>query len=375
MLGVFPLSAQWRVDPPLIAPVLGFDSATQDRIILYDVSGDFTRELQFGNSLHRLWQFSPDGCRILFTLSSSPTSSRVYSARLDGSDLRELIQADTSFGSWSAWEPQWSPDGRQIAFTLIQWDELRGSQQIASHRIAWVPAEGGAVEFVSNSGDEHHPRWSPDGQFLSYVAYEERVPGQNIYSTAEPNVTSDTRLREADLWVRSINDGTRYRLTNFPIGSVGTPAWSPDSDLIGFFFSPSANVMQVWMIGNSPTAIPTQLSYDGVLGLDLTWLPDSTQMLISARNMQNTRENRLWRIPLQGNADVDAQQWTTDMEFRFADFPRFSPDGEWLAARSEYALILEHISTYERLILEGDFIGNTPPVWSPSAFTNEASCS
>ncbi len=341
----------------LTSPVVAFETALADRIMLVDATTGARRDLRFDNRLHHVWDFSPDGCRVLFTLTEGDEPGRLYSARLDGSDMRELVTGmEPGYG---VFEAQWSPTSLndRIAFTYYTTED--DGDGVPDHRIAWVPSSGGSPQFYSVSGDEHTPRWSPDGQWLVYVSYEQS--------------DDDSPVREADFWIVSADGATKYRLTNFPSGNVHSPRWSPDGDLLGFVYSPSANADQFWMVGNAPDAVPTQLSYQPVLTLDLTWLPDSSAMLSPARLMGGIEANTLWRIPLVGNADVESTIFIQSPDLIYPYAARFSADGRWLAARSAYAMALVDMTTSQVRVL-ADSYGNTTPVWTPATFTGEENC-
>lgn len=381
---------------PFGAHVLAFDTASQDRVLLYDVDNDQWRTLTpaYGTTgdfapygaWTRVWDFTADGCRLLLTMSDGAAPADFYTIRLDGRDLRAPIRYDDlAAGSWGVWEPTASSDGAKIAMTFIREQTGNSGAIVREYRIGWIDAAQAAASRAANptlisvSGDEHTPRWSPDGRQLIYVSYEQRVAGADIYSTAVPNSdTNAATLREADIWMVGAEnpDATKFRLTNFPIGSVSMPRWSPDGDLIGFVFSPAPNQDLIWMIGAVQGAAPTQLTRELALALDLTWLPDSSALLTSARYIQNVRENTLWQLPLVLGADTEAREYV-DMRFPYADYPRFSPDGRYLAFRSAYRIALIDLTTGEsRWLSPPDRValGNTPPVWSPARFAGESTC-
>src|SRR5690606_34631642 len=81
--------AQTEGEAPLVGPVVAAVPSQQDRILLYDMGAAeiVTRALEFGRGELHIWDFSPDGCRVLFTQDRNDNGlPRLYSARLDGSD-------------------------------------------------------------------------------------------------------------------------------------------------------------------------------------------------------------------------------------------------------------------------------------------------
>ncbi len=364
---------------PLHGPLLATSSVSQDSIMLYDVGADQYRELRLGQGAHTVWDFSPDGCRILYTLSDGVWPARLYSARLDGSDQTPLVQFDElPAAQWSIDAPDWSSTG-QIAFVLVRTD-AEGKR--IQHHIAVIEGTGGTPQMMSITGDEYSPFWSPDGTRLAYLAYEKRAAGADVFSTAVPTVAPPpgekpppaTLISEADLWIINADGSEKYNATQFMVGNVGKPRWSPAGDLLAFEYASSGNNDTVWMIGSQRGAFATQLSSQSTVIMDMTWLTDGTGILGAISFFRDEPQNRLWQIPLVGQAEVGAVRYLDALPLTYADYPRFSPDGHWLAMRSEYRLVLVDVAAQTMSGLDERMSGNTPAVWSPTAFTGEKNC-
>jgi Tol biopolymer transport system component len=250
------------------------------------------------------------------------------------------------------------------------------------HHIAVIPGEGGTPQLISVTGDEYSPFWSPDGTRLAYLAYDKRAAGADIYSTAVPTVVPapgeqpppPILISEADLWIVNADGTDKYNATQFMVGNVGKPRWSPAGDLLAFEYSASGNNDTVWMIGSQRGAFATQLSSQSTVLMDMSWLPDGTGIIGAISFFLNEPENRLWQIPLVGQAEVGATRYLESLPLFHADYPRFSPDGQWLAVRSEYRLVLIDLATKTMTGLDERMTGNTPAVWSPTTFTGEEDC-
>jgi Tol biopolymer transport system component len=100
--------------------------------------------------------FSPDGSRIVFSLSDIG-GHQIASVNSRGEDLKYLTKA-TGMNAW----PAYSPDGRKIAF---------GSSRSGDFEIYVMNADGSDVVLLTRSpGLDVRPAWSPDGKRIAFTS-------------------------------------------------------------------------------------------------------------------------------------------------------------------------------------------------------------
>jgi Tol biopolymer transport system component len=136
-------------------------------------------------------EWSPDGSQIAFASDSSGNWD-IYFILPEGEHVGKMT-IDPADDQW----PDWSPDGSQIAFQ---------SNRSGTHEIWVMPADGGAATQVTTTGAAQ-PAWSPDGCWFAYS-----------WSSV--------------IWVVPSGGGTPIQVT-FD-GSDQRPAWSPDGTAIVF---------------------------------------------------------------------------------------------------------------------------------------------
>ena len=102
-------------------------------------------------------QFSPDGRRIAFHSTRLGTDA-IWVCEADGSNPVLLLDG----GGKSMGNPRWSPDGRQIAF---EWLPVERAE------IQVISSDGGQPrKLVADANENHLPAWSGDGRFLYFSA-------------------------------------------------------------------------------------------------------------------------------------------------------------------------------------------------------------
>jgi Tol biopolymer transport system component/predicted Ser/Thr protein kinase len=99
-------------------------------------------------------QYSPDGRKIAFA-STRSGSSEIWTCDADGSNCLQL----TSYGGPAAGTPRWSPDSQSIAF------DCRVTGQPAVYAVA---ADGGTPRLLAD--DAYIPNWSRDGRWLYFAS-------------------------------------------------------------------------------------------------------------------------------------------------------------------------------------------------------------
>ena len=107
-------------------------------------------------------------------------------------------------------DPQVSPKGDWVAFTITDVDKVANK---STTQIYLAPLGGGEVRQLTN--DEHSsaaPRWSPDGEKLAFVS---------------------ARDGEDQIWTIDVSSGALKKITGISTGA-GDPVWSPDGKLLAF---------------------------------------------------------------------------------------------------------------------------------------------
>ncbi len=134
--------------------------------------------------------------RILYTSSGGGAAacSGILVMNADGSDRRRITGPPLYVSS-----PQWSPDGRQIAFG-------GPCGETPKPELCILEADGTGLRAVTHQpGYPAYPAWSPDGRRLAFTRSEVSLGPDNIYvigvdGSGEVRITDDTSNKRSPAW-------------------------------------------------------------------------------------------------------------------------------------------------------------------------------
>lgn len=147
--------SEWVLSPDGTSVAFSQSVNGVSQIFSMPIAGTFPRRLTATLDDCNEPQWSPDGKRIAYT-----SDDALWVMNADGTNARKLSEHPSGNS-----EPRWSPDGTRIAF----YSRRRGWEHI------WVvDANGGAPkQILKCESDADDLAWSPDGKWLAYCSIRE----------------------------------------------------------------------------------------------------------------------------------------------------------------------------------------------------------
>ena len=127
-----------------------------------------------------------------------------------GQSAKRPIALDDLFKIKSVGDPQRSPDGKWVAYTVGTTDLEKDKRDTDLWMVGWDGAE--EIRLTSSPDGESAPRWSPDGRYLAFLS---------------SRGTEEEKKLGAQVWLLDRRGGEALRLTEIK-GGVSDYAWSPD---------------------------------------------------------------------------------------------------------------------------------------------------
>src|SRR5262245_11403536 len=186
---------------------------------------------------------SPDGKRVVYTVNEAVMAAEkseyltnIWMANADGSDTYQMTFAEKSSGN-----PDWSPEGKWIAFT---------SSRSGKNNLYLMRSTGGEAEMITDvkSGVGEFA-WSPDGKWIAFAMTDPLTDDEEKNNKGKDDSRwIDENVIMSHFYVIPVTkDAAGKRETrqltkgNFMVGSVlgGSSGfdWSPDSKSIVFTFA------------------------------------------------------------------------------------------------------------------------------------------
>lgn len=198
-----------------------FSVFADDTSRVYSIDRDGKNRREIGTVPGRSPKLSPKEKQFVY-MAGTWTATRLMVSALDGSGARQIND-----GSSIAWNSQWSPDGKRIAFTgrndpkgelAVFVMNVEGSERHQVSNIA--PDEGGA----------QWPAWSPNGRQLAIQVNHRR------------------HKNSSHIWIIDLGTGEARKLgvRDKPYLDEA-PSWFPDGKRIAFQSNRTGR-MEIWVM-------------------------------------------------------------------------------------------------------------------------------
>lgn len=196
--------------------------------------------------------------------------------------------------------------------------KLTGVDGVFTSRIAYVTSEvnaqgqnkyhlnvadydgENAISIAQSKEPIMSPAWSPDGEQIAYVSFENKV---------------------SEIFVQTLTSGERKSVAQYK-GINGSPSWSPDGKKLAITLSKDGN-SDIYILSLDNLSL-RKLTKSWAIDTEATWSPDGKKILFTS---DRGRRPQLYMMPANGQGIAERLTFDGDYNARGV----FSPDGEFIA--------------------------------------------
>ncbi len=278
-------------------------------------------------------QVAPDGTLVAWVHTRIDAAENRYRSHIFLTEIATGTTRQLTNGDGLDTHPRWSPDGNTLAYIATAGPSAGGSPPLEppsavnvtsgkSQLMAIAPTGGGARALTNLAGGVRNLVWSPDGSRIAFNTYVEPKIGLEFLADAAAGTTGTTATAAVDPYTRFNRD----------VLVIERVRWQSDS--VGFIGNYRLQIVWVPFDATQTTLPEPVLLTNGKADLSApVWSPDGTQLATTGNfdeGAELLRNSYIYLLDADGQAPVTPRQLFGLEEMRSSDLA-WSPDGNTIA--------------------------------------------